>query len=135
MAKALIVDDAAFMRITIKNALLKNGYEVVGEAENGVVAVEKYKELRPDVVTMDITMPEMSGLDALKAIVALDSKAQIIMISAMGQESMVRDAILSAPRGSSSNPSRRTACCPHCGRSAELSFHGGSSVRTSTRLY
>jgi len=99
MAKALIVDDAAFMRITIKNALLKNGYEVVGEAENGVVAVEKYKELRPDVVTMDITMPEMSGLDALKAIVALDSKAQIIMISAMGQESMVRDAILSGAKG------------------------------------
>ncbi len=99
MAKAMIVDDAAFMRITIKNALGKNGYEVVGEAENGAVAVEKYKELKPDVVTMDITMPEMSGLDALKAIVSLDSKAQIIMISAMGQESMVRDAILSGAKG------------------------------------
>lgn len=99
MAKALIVDDAAFMRITIKNALVKNGYEVVGEAENGIVAVEKYKELRPDVVTMDITMPEMNGLDALKAIVALDSKAQIVMISAMGQESMVREAILSGAKG------------------------------------
>lgn len=99
MAKALIVDDAAFMRITIKNALVKNGYDVVGEAENGAVAVEKYKELRPDVVTMDITMPEMSGLDALKAIVSHDSRAQIIMISAMGQESMVRDAILSGAKG------------------------------------
>jgi len=99
MAKVLIVDDAAFMRISIKNTLTKNGFEVVGEAENGAIAVEKYKELKPDVVTMDITMPEMSGLDALKAIVALDSAAQIIMVSAMGQEAMVRDAVLSGAKG------------------------------------
>jgi two-component system chemotaxis response regulator CheY len=85
MAKVLIVDDAAFMRISIKNTLTKNGFEVLGEAENGAVAVEKYKELKPDVVTMDITMPEMSGLDALKAIVAYDSNAKIIMVSAKGQ--------------------------------------------------
>ena len=99
MAKVLIVDDAAFMRISIKNTLTKNGFEVVGEAENGAIAVEKYKELRPDVVTMDITMPEMSGLDALKAIMALDADAKIIMVSAMGQEAMVRDAVLSGAKG------------------------------------
>ncbi len=99
MAKVLIVDDAAFMRISIKNTLTKNGFEVIGEAENGAIAVEKYKELRPDVVTMDITMPEMSGLDALKAIMALDADAKIIMVSAMGQEAMVRDAVLSGAKG------------------------------------
>lgn len=99
MAKVLIVDDAAFMRISIKNTLTKNGFEVVGEAENGAVAVDKYRELNPDVVTMDITMPEMSGLDALKKIISHDPKAQIIMISAMGQEAMVRDAVLSGAKG------------------------------------
>ena len=99
MAKVLIVDDAAFMRISIKNTLTKNGFEVVGEAENGAIAVEKYKELKPDVVTMDITMPEMSGLEALKAIVALDANAKIIMVSAMGQEAMVRDSVLSGAKG------------------------------------
>lgn len=99
MLRVLIVDDAAFMRISIKNMLAKNGYEVAGEAENGAVAIEKYTQLKPDVVTMDITMPEMSGLDALKAIVGMDSKAQIIMVSAMGQEAMVRDAVLSGAKG------------------------------------
>ena len=99
MVKVLVVDDAAFMRITIKNTLTKNGFEVIGEAENGAVAVEKFKELKPDVVTMDITMPEMSGLDALKAIVTLDAGAQVIMVSAMGQEAMVRDAVLSGAKG------------------------------------
>lgn len=99
MAKVLIVDDAAFMRISIKNMLTKNGFEIVGEAENGAIAVEKYKELNPDVVTMDITMPEMSGLDALKAIVAHDANAKIIMVSAMGQEAMVRDSVLSGAKG------------------------------------
>ncbi len=99
MAKVLVVDDAAFMRISIKNTLVKNGFDVVGEAENGSIAVEKYKELKPDVVTMDITMPEMSGLDALKAIVSNDSSAKIIMVSAMGQEAMVRDAVLSGAKG------------------------------------
>jgi two-component system chemotaxis response regulator CheY len=99
MAKVLIVDDAAFMRISIKNMLTKNGYEVVGEAENGKVGVEKYAELKPDIVTMDITMPEMSGLDALKAIIASDKSAKVVMVSAMGQEAMVRDAILSGAKG------------------------------------
>jgi len=99
MAKVLIVDDAAFMRIQIKNMLSKNGYEVAGEAENGMIAVELYKELKPDVVTMDITMPEMSGLDALRAIIKLDPGAKVVMVSAMGQEAMVRDAILSGAKG------------------------------------
>jgi two-component system chemotaxis response regulator CheY len=95
----MIVDDAAFMRIQIKNMLSKNGYEVAGEAENGLQAVERYKEVRPDVVTMDITMPEMSGLDALREIIKLDPNAKVVMVSAMGQEAMVRDAILSGAKG------------------------------------
>lgn len=99
MAKVMIVDDAAFMRITIKNMLQKSEHEVVGEAENGKIAVEKYRELKPDIVTMDITMPEMDGLAALKAIRAEDPNAKIIMVSAMGQEAMVRDAVLNGARG------------------------------------
>ena len=99
MTKVLIVDDAAFMRIQIKNMLSKNGYEVAGEAENGAMAVELYKELQPDVVTMDITMPEMSGLDALREIIKVDPQAKVVMVSAMGQEAMVRDAILSGAKG------------------------------------
>jgi len=99
MAKVLIVDDAAFMRISIKNMLTKNGYEVVGEAENGLIGVEMYKELQPDIVTMDITMPEMSGLDALKEITKIDPQAKVVMVSAMGQEAMVREAIVSGAKG------------------------------------
>ena len=99
MTKILIVDDAAFMRISIKNMLTKNGYEVVGEAENGKVGVAKYKDLAPDIVTMDITMPEMDGLTALKQIIQINPNAQIIMVSAMGQEAMVREAIISGARG------------------------------------
>jgi len=99
MKKVLIVDDAAFMRVSIKNMLTKNGYEVVGEAENGKVALQKYQDLGPDVVTMDITMPEMDGLTSLKKILELDPGANIVMISAMGQESMVREAVLSGAKG------------------------------------
>ncbi|TMV52042.1 response regulator [Paenibacillus mesophilus] len=91
--KILIVDDAAFMRMMIKEILSKNGYEVVGEAQDGSVAVEKYKELKPDLVTMDITMPEMDGIAALKEIKKFDSNAKVIMCSAMGQQAMVIDAI------------------------------------------
>lgn len=99
MAKVMIVDDAAFMRVAIRNILVKNEFEVVADAENGAVAVEKYKEFKPDVVTMDITMPEMNGLDALKAIKAYDPNAKVVMVSALGQEAMVRDAILSGAKG------------------------------------
>ena len=91
--KVLIVDDAAFMRMMIKEILSKNGYTVVGEASDGVQAVEKYKELGPDLVTMDITMPEMDGIAALKEIKKLDPNARVIMCSAMGQQAMVIDAI------------------------------------------
>lgn len=99
MKKILVVDDATFMRISIKNMLTKNGYKVVGEAENGKIAIQKYEELSPDIVTMDITMPDMDGLTSLKEILAIDSSANIIMISAMGQESMVREAVLSGAKG------------------------------------
>lgn len=92
-AKILIVDDAAFMRMMIKNILVKEGYEVVGEAENGAQAVEKYKELNPDLVTMDITMPEMDGITAVKEIMKLNAAAKVVMCSAMGQQAMVIDAI------------------------------------------
>ena len=94
MAKnILICDDAAFMRMMIKDILTKNGYTVIGEAENGAKAVEKYAELKPDLVLMDITMPEMDGIAALKAIKAADSGANIIMCSAMGQQAMVIESI------------------------------------------
>lgn len=96
--RVLIVDDAAFMRMMIKDILHKNGYEVVGEAENGRRAVELYQELRPDVVTMDITMPEMDGIAAVKEIKALDPGARIVMCSAMGQQMMVMEAIQSGAR-------------------------------------
>ena len=89
----LIVDDAAFMRMMIKDILNKNGFEVVGEAENGVQAIEQYKELQPDLVTMDITMPEMDGVAALKEIKQMDPSSIVIMCSAMGQQAMVIDAI------------------------------------------
>jgi Response regulator containing CheY-like receiver domain and AraC-type DNA-binding domain len=99
MSKIMIVDDATFMRITIKNMLKKSAHVVVGEAENGRLAVERYKALRPDIVTMDITMPEMNGLEALKEIIQIDPKANVIMVSAMGQEAMVREAIMTGAKG------------------------------------
>jgi len=94
MAKrVLIVDDAAFMRMLLKDIITKAGFEVVGEAANGVEAVEKFKELKPDVVTMDITMPEMNGIDAIKKIREFAPDAKIIVCSAMGQQAMVVEAI------------------------------------------
>ncbi|KQU18549.1 two-component system response regulator [Bacillus sp. Leaf13] len=91
--KILIVDDAAFMRMMIKDILSKNGFEIVGEAADGVQAVEKYRETHPDLVTMDITMPEMDGITALKEIKKVNPQAKVIMCSAMGQQAMVIDAI------------------------------------------
>ncbi|MDG5470300.1 response regulator [Jeotgalibacillus sp. ET6] len=91
--RILIVDDAAFMRMMIKDILSKNGFEVVGEAADGAQAIEKFKETSPDLVTMDITMPEMDGITALKEIKKIDGSAKVIMCSAMGQQAMVIDAI------------------------------------------
>lgn len=91
--RVLIVDDVIFMRMKLKDILEKNGFQVVAEAQNGIEAIEKYKAEMPDLVTMDITMPEMDGITALKAIRQMDPKAKVIMCSAMGQQTMVMDAI------------------------------------------
>jgi two-component system chemotaxis response regulator CheY len=97
MAKILIVDDAEFLRVRLNKMLDAEGHSVF-QAENGLVAVEKYKELHPDVVLMDVTMPEMDGLTALKTIVGFDSKAKVIMLTALGQESVVLEAVKSGAR-------------------------------------
>ncbi|MGY3746488.1 response regulator [Vagococcus salmoninarum] len=91
--KVLIVDDAVFMRMKLRDILEKNGYEVVAEAQNGLEAIERYNETTPDLVTMDITMPEMDGVEALKKIKAEHPEAKVLMCSAMGQQGMVMDAI------------------------------------------
>ena len=98
MPSVLIADDAAFMRMMLKNVLTEAGYEVVGEAENGAVAVSKYRELKPDLTTMDITMPEMDGLAALREIRDHDPEARVVMCSAMGQQSMVIESIQAGAR-------------------------------------
>lgn len=98
MAKILLVDDASFMRMMIKDALVKNGYSDIYEASDGVEAVSQYKEVKPDLVIMDITMPNMDGLGALKAIKQFDPAANVVMCSAMGQEAMVIDAIKSGAK-------------------------------------
>ena len=99
MAKnILICDDAAFMRMMIKDILSKNGYNVVGEAENEAKAVEKYAETKPDLVLMDITMPEMDGIQALKKIKESDPAANVVMCSAMGQQAMVIESIQSGAK-------------------------------------
>lgn len=98
MKKVLIVDDAAFMRATIKNILERNGYKIVGEAENGELGVRRYQEFLPDIVTMDITMPVMTGIEALKQIRDFDPDAKVVMVTAMGQELLVRDAIVNGAK-------------------------------------
>ena len=99
MKRVMIVDDSAFMRLSLKSMFENNGYEVVGEAENGAVAIKKYNDLKPDIVTMDITMPEMDGVQALKEIRILDSQAKIVMISAIGQENYVKEAVMLGAKG------------------------------------
>ena len=99
MAKSILIcDDAAFMRMMIKDILTKNGYVIAGEAENGKIAVEKYAEVKPDLVLLDITMPEMDGIQALKKIREADPNAVVVMCSAMGQQAMVIEAIQSGAK-------------------------------------
>lgn len=91
--KVLIVDDTAFMRMMLKTIITGKGYSVVGEAEDGLDAIEKYKELKPDIVTMDITMPRMDGIEGMKGILEIDPNAKIIVCSAMGQKTLVIEAL------------------------------------------
>lgn len=91
--RILITDDALFMRVTLKNILTANGYEVVGEAQNGQEAVQKYADQQPDLVLMDITMPIMDGITACRTIKSNDPKANVVMCTAMGQKNMVIEAI------------------------------------------
>lgn len=98
MKKVLIVDDAAFMRISLRTLLEGHGFEVVGEADNGRSALRKYKECKPDIVTMDITMPECDGIEGLKEIMAIDPNATVVMISATGQERLIKEAILNGAK-------------------------------------
>ena len=98
MAKVMICDDAAFMRMMIKDILTKNGYEIAAEAEHSAIAVEKDPEAKPELVLMDITMPDMDGIQALKKIKEIDANANVIMCSAMGQQAMVIEAIQSGAK-------------------------------------
>lgn len=93
MTKVLVVDDAKFMRITLYTMLKNESYQIVGEAENGEETIELYKKIKLDIVTMDITMPIMNGIDAIKAIKQFDSKAKIVVCSAMGQQKVIVEAI------------------------------------------
>jgi len=99
MNNVLIVDDSAIMRRLMKNILVKNGFNVIDEARNGRVGVEKYKELKPDLVTMDVTMDEMNGIEALRQIMKYDANAKVVMVSSMGQEVIVREAIMLGAKG------------------------------------
>ncbi|MCL2819473.1 MAG: response regulator [Oscillospiraceae bacterium] len=98
MKTVLVVDDSSLMRRLIKNIVTKHGYNVIGEAVNGKIGVEKYKELKPDVVTLDLVMDEMNGIDALKLIIKENPDANVIMVSSMGQDVIVRDAIVSGAK-------------------------------------
>ena len=95
MAKILIVDDAAFMRLMLRDIIIAHGFEIAGEAEDGISAGSLYKRLRPDLVLMDITMPEMNGIEAVQEIMKFDPNAKIVMVSAMGQQAMVIQSIKS----------------------------------------
>jgi len=93
MTRVLIADDASFMRQMIRDIIEPEGFEVVGEASDGVEVIEKFKELHPDMVMMDIVMPKRSGIDSVKGIIAMDPTARVVMCSALGQESLVMEAI------------------------------------------
>ena len=94
MTKVMIVDDAAFMRASIRRMIESQDYEVVAEAADGIEAIEKYKKFKPDLITMDITMPNMTGIEALKGMRGLDKEVRVVMVSAMGQEKLIKEAVI-----------------------------------------
>ena len=98
MLKTLVVDDAALMRIRLRDILSKMNCEIAGEAANGKEAIALYEELKPDLVTLDISMPEMNGIETLKKIMSIDNTAKIIIISAVGQKALVADALRSSAK-------------------------------------
>lgn len=98
MANVLIVDDASFMRIALRTMLDKNGFKVIGEAEDGMSAILKYKQFNPDIVTLDVTMPDIDGIQVLREIKKYDSSARIVMITAMGQKTIVKKAVLNGAK-------------------------------------
>lgn len=99
MGRILVVDDTMFMRTLLKNILFSGSHDIVGEAEDGEEAVAKYKSLKPDLVTMDVVMPKMNGIEALKAIMAEDPGTRVVMCTAVGQEQMVKLAIKTGAKG------------------------------------
>lgn len=107
MPRLMIVDDASFMRVSIKKMVEEYDYEVVAEAADGLQAIEMYKKYKPDITTMDITMPNMTGIEALKNIKQLNPNAKIIMVSAMGQENLIREAVVSGASSFLVKPFRR----------------------------
>ena len=99
MKKVLVVDDSAAMRQTLKNILAKNGFQVIGEAINGKIGIRKYKELKPDIVTMDVTTNELGGIEALSRILGFDPEAKVVMVTSIGQEIIVKDAKMLGAKG------------------------------------
>jgi two-component system chemotaxis response regulator CheY len=98
MSRVLIVDDAAFMRLMLRNIVIKMGFEVVGEADNGIDAIKQFVELKPDVITMDITMPEMDGIIAVGEIIKMDKHAKIIICSAKSHKNMIIEAVMAGAK-------------------------------------
>jgi len=97
--KILIVDDAAFMRMMLSDILVEKGYNIVGEAGDGEEALRQYKELKPDLVTMDIVMPEVGGIESIKEILKIDPEAKILVVSALGQQALVKEAVEAGAKG------------------------------------